>query len=132
MCLDMKNNPLADKVYDKKSRDAHRFKKLAEYSNRNCYRKGLKDYHKLSAGELWVIAKKQRLICPISGIKLNGDNLSVDHITPISKGGSNLPDNVRLVHKWVNFMLHTHSDEEFFTMCKLILDYQKSKLKKRL
>lgn len=121
-----KEHPEKVKISDKKGRDRRRFKKLAEYSNRNYFRKGIKEYYKLAAFDLWKIAKKQKLICPLSGIKLNKENMSVDHILPISKGGTNEPSNIRLVHKWVNLMLGVHSDQDFFAMCETVIDYQKS------
>lgn len=122
-----KKNPERVKTSSKKGRDRRRFKKLAEYSNRNYFRKGIKDYYLLTAFDLWKIAKKQKLICPFTGHKLTKENMSVDHILPVSKGGSNEPSNIRLIHKWVNLMLGIHNDKDFFEMCQTILDYQKSK-----
>ena len=121
-------NPDYAKESDKKGRFKHRFKKLSEYSNRNFFRRGIKDYYKLTAFDLWKIAKKQKLICPISGIKLNASNISVDHILPISRGGTNEPSNVRLVHKWINLMLGIHTDEDFLKMCRVIVDYNDNRL----
>jgi hypothetical protein len=100
-----------------------RFRKLSEYANRSFKRKGKKDYHILTAWELWKIAKAQKLICPLSGYKLTKDNLSVDHILAISKGGSNHPSNIRLVDKQVNLMLHTNTDKSFFKICLDIVQY---------
>lgn len=122
-----RNNPEKDGLYCKKGRDRHRFQKLAEYANRNFFRKNKKGYHLLTAFELWKIAKKQRLICPFTGHKLTKENMSVDHIVPISKGGSNAPSNVRLIHKWINLMIGVHSDEDFFKMCRTVLDFQEKK-----
>ena len=122
-----KENPEKVKDTDKKGRDKRRFKKLAEYSNRNFFRKGLKDYHLLTAFDLWKIAKKQKLICPFTGFKLTKENMSVDHILPVSKGGSNHPSNIRLIHKWVNLMLGVHSDEDFLVMCRKIVDFDNRK-----
>lgn len=121
-----KSNPEKGKSYGAKSRARSRFKKLAEYSNRNFFRKKIKGFYKLTAFDLWKQAKKQKLICPISGIRLNKENISVDHITPISKNGTNEPNNIRLVHKWVNLMLGIHSDEDFFAMCKTITSFQEN------
>lgn len=119
-----RNNPEKTKIIEKKGRDKRRFKKLAEYSNRNFFRKGLKDYYLLTAFDLWKIAKKQKLICPFTGFKLTKENMSVDHVLPVSKGGSNHPSNIRLIHKWVNLMLGVHSDDDFLKMCQIIIDYK--------
>jgi hypothetical protein len=114
-------NPNYTKQATKKFSIRHRFFKLAEYSNRNFFRRGFTDYYKLTAYDLWKIAKSQKLICPITGYKLTNENLSVDHIHPISKGGSNDPSNIRLVDKWVNIMLYTKTDEELLKICKDII-----------
>jgi len=103
-----------------------RFKKLAEYANRTYDRKNSENYYKLTAWDLWKIAKAQRLICPLTGDKLCAFNMSVDHIIPISKGGENIPSNIRLVDKWVNIMLQDRTDEDFFNQCRKIIAYQES------
>jgi 5-methylcytosine-specific restriction endonuclease McrA len=74
----------------------------------------------ITAKDLWSIAKLQRLLCPLTGLKLNSDNMSVDHIIPISKGGLNIKLNIRLVHKWANKMRLNYSDDELINMCKII------------
>lgn len=56
--------------------------------------------------------------------------MSVDHIFPVSKGGSNDPSNIRLVEKWTNIMLGTHTDDEFIEMCRLIVKFNDKKLDK--
>lgn len=38
------------------------------------------------------------MLCVLTGRKLNRDNISLDHIVPLSKGGSNEPNNLRFVH----------------------------------
>lgn len=48
--------------------------------------------------ELWGLLKRQRMLCTLTGRRLNRDNISLDHIVPLSKGGSNEPNNLRFVH----------------------------------
>jgi 5-methylcytosine-specific restriction endonuclease McrA len=48
--------------------------------------------------ELWGLLKRQRMLCGLTGRMLNRDNISLDHIVPLSKGGSNEPSNLRFVH----------------------------------
>ena len=67
--------------------------------------------------QLVPILKKQRMLCALTGIKLTGDNISVDHIIHVSKGGSHTVDNIRLVHKAVNKMRNDYDDEFFFSIC---------------
>lgn len=73
--------------------------------------------------DLWKMAKKQRMLCALSGRKLTSDNISLDHILPLSKGGTNNISNLRLVKKEVNFARQTLSDTDFFNLCREILQH---------
>lgn len=84
------------------------------------------NFYKLRPCDLLGIAKKQRLLCPFTGIKFTSDNISVDHIVPLSKGGSNHVDNIRLVHNMVNRMRLEYSDDDFIQMCHKISDYART------
>ena len=101
----------------------HIFQIMARYANKRC-RVG-----KVKALDLWSLAKKQELRCPISGEKLNVNNVSLDHITPIIKGGTNTLDNLRLVTRAVNTAKHTMSDAEFFSFCQNIINHNNVKVK---
>lgn len=107
---------------NKKSRDRRLFKKLSDYANRTFHRKDKLDY-KLTSFDLWKIAKYQKLICPVSGYKLTKHNTSVDHIIPISKGGTNHPSNIRLVDRTINLMILAQSDAEFFKICLHVVNF---------
>lgn len=74
----------------------------------------------VTARELWIIARRQRLICPLSGLFLTRKTISLDHIVPISQGGSHSAENIQLVHVIINKMKLNHSDQEFIDMCKRI------------
>lgn len=76
----------------------------------NRYGKGvtIRDYRR--------IAKKQKLRCAYSGVKLTRANISIDHIIPFAKGGTHTPDNIVLCDMWVNRMKLDKSVEEFKTM----------------
>lgn len=76
---------------------------------------------KLKPGDLWRIAHKQRLVCALTGEKLTRDNISVDHILPKSKGGKNIPSNIRLTTRDVNWFRRTMDDAELLTMCKKVV-----------
>ena len=99
------------------------FKKRANVTNSMAKMKNIEG--KITALDLWKIAKKQKLICPFCGLKLNASNMSVDHIIPTSQGGKNISSNVRLVHLWVNKMRLDYKDEDFIKMCRLIAAHVK-------
>ena len=71
---------------------------LAIQSNKRNKGKG-----KITASHLFKIAHSQRLICPLTGHKLTNKNISVDHIIPCSKGGLNVPQNIRLTTRDINW-----------------------------
>lgn len=73
--------------------------------------------------DLFRIAKRQRLLCPFTGQKLTQDNMSVDHVVPKSKGGLNIPSNIRLVIKPVNIARQNMTDLEFYTLCQNVATY---------
>lgn len=101
----------------------HPFIICSYYTNGNFkkYRsKNKSKFTRVTAFDFWKIAKKQKLICPITGLKLTAENMSADHIVPVSKGGKNSPDNLRLVHKTINHMKNHYSDKEFYNMCSLV------------
>ena len=52
--------------------------------------------------------------CPYSGVALAiGENASIDHIVPRSKGGTHDLDNLQWVHTWVNMLKSDSSSDEF-------------------
>ncbi len=112
-----KKNPDSSAKVSRKWRQKHKFKKLAQYANRR------DTVDKISAFDIWKIAKKQKLKCAISGRKLTKENISLDHIVPLSRGGKNEPHNLRLVEHRINLALHVLTDQEFFDMCKSVVDY---------
>ena len=75
---------------------------------------------KITAQELFSIAKQQKLICLYTGVKLTRDNISVEHTIPQSKGGRNIKENIQLTHIWANRMKLDYSLDEFKEMIALL------------
>lgn len=100
----------------------HKFKTLAERANWHSLKKS--DNERISYLDLYKIAKRQKLICPVSGIKLTAENISVDHIIPFSNGGKNIPENIRLVDWNINQMKNCHTEKEFLEIIKRIYLFQ--------
>ena len=65
-----------------------------------------------------MIAKKQKLVCPLTGRKLQGNTMSVDHKIPISRGGTNELSNLQFVHIDVNYAKQDLLQEEFIQLCR--------------
>ena len=76
---------------------------------------------KLHPFDLWKIAKRQKLICPLTGEKLTRDNISVDHIVSRCQGGKNIPSNVRLTTRDINWFKRTMTDEELLVLCHKVI-----------
>lgn len=77
----------------------------------------------ISAFEFWKLAKKQKLICALTGRKLTGDTMSVDHIIPLSNGGTNDISNLRFVHVDVNYARRNLPDEIFVKLCEDVVKH---------
>lgn len=78
----------------------------------------------IKAFDFWKLAKRQKLTCPLTGRRLSSQNVSVDHIVPLSKGGTNRIDNFRLVDKHANFARLNYTDEQFFELCRDVTNFQ--------
>lgn len=74
--------------------------------------------------ELLSLFKKQNGKCVLSGRTLKfANNASVDHIIPLSKGGTHVIENLRWIDLTVNVMRSNMTDEELLTFCKEIIHY---------
>jgi len=102
----------------KRYRLKHPLLKLTEYANRR-----YKNKQMITPRDLFNIAKKQKLVCPLSGRKLTTENISIDHIVPQSKGGTNTVDNIRLTDKVVNISKNALNDLDFIKMCKEVAEF---------
>lgn len=92
----------------------HKFCYMANSANYRCG-------GKITASDLWSIAKKQKLICPLTGEKLTCENVSLDHITPTSKGGANTPSNIQLVTNHANTIKNNMDLTELLHFCQAIV-----------
>lgn len=70
--------------------------------------------------DLWKIAKKQKLKCALTGDKLTAENISLDHIIPTCRGGTNDINNLQLVIRKVNTAKWGVDNNEFIELCKRV------------
>lgn len=65
--------------------------------------------------------ESQAYLCAISGWSLTPETASLDHITPVSRGGElKAIANVQIVHTVINRMKGTMTNEEFISACKAV------------
>lgn len=105
---------LKEKNRRKHVRDHSPFKRLSKYHRK---RNGADVY----AIDLWKMCLRQRCRCPLTGRKLTIENMSVDHVVPLVKGGTSKVENLRLVVKEANIAKHVMSDVELVELCKDIV-----------
>jgi 5-methylcytosine-specific restriction endonuclease McrA len=75
--------------------------------------------------ELENIFDKQKGICPYTGRDLIlGDNASLDHIIPKSKGGNSLIENLQWVYFPINSMKLNHFEEDFIGLVREVYQYR--------
>ena len=98
----------------KRSKERHYFKYAAR-SLRYKFRIQIVSF------DLWKIAKRQRLTCPITGRHLTRTNISVDHIIPLSKGGTNDFSNLRFIDHHANLAKASFSESELLALAKDII-----------
>ena len=66
-----------------------------------------------SKEERRALAQSQRYRCMYCGVRLTTDNLQIDHMYPVSRGGSNDDDNLQALCRRCNIRKGNHTDEEF-------------------
>lgn len=76
--------------------------------------------HRATRKEILSLIESQRFRCALSGIVLTPDVAELDHIIPVSKGGTNLIANLQVTHKKVNRMKGSMTNEEFIELCRMI------------
>jgi RNA-directed DNA polymerase len=76
---------------------------LEDYWNERSKKKATKELSRFQQ----LIAAQQEWKCPICNEPLiNGEELHEHHVIPRAQGGSNRPDNLRLVHYYCHGAIH--------------------------
>jgi 5-methylcytosine-specific restriction endonuclease McrA len=121
----LKSDPIRYEKYLTKKREWMRkmrfeqpFRKLSDHLQK---RTGVK----VKPFDLWKIAKRQKLICPITGRKLTNENISIDHIVSRKRGGTNEINNFQLVDFHANLAKFTLTMDELLSLCRDIVNHHK-------
>ena len=118
---ELEKKKLATKTRNKILQEKNIFQKISKNLDRSLKKRGYEASEIIKPINLWGIAKKQKCKCAISGIKLTKNNISVDHIIPLSKGGKNTLANIQFVENHVNIMKNNKSLKELLVYCKEIV-----------
>lgn len=62
--------------------------------------------------------------CAVSNVPLTPDNVSIDHIVPVIKGGTHELSNLRLVAWDVNRAMSSLDDDDFIELCRQVINHQ--------
>lgn len=74
----------------------------------------------INAKALLQLLEKQNYRCALSGVVLNPDDCSLDHIVPVSEGGTDHIDNLQWVSREINRSKGCMDNNEFILMCKRV------------
>jgi 5-methylcytosine-specific restriction endonuclease McrA len=83
----------------------------------------------VKASDLREMVESQGYLCNLTGRPLTPKVASVDHCLPLSRGGTNEPHNLQVLHKDVNFAKGTMTTSEFIELCTEVVNHvEKNKL----
>lgn len=90
-----------------------------------CWLRSLAGTHHTSTKSLIEIWEKQKGRCALTGAELRmGDNASLDHKLPMSRGGTNKEENLQWVTKVANGVKTDLTPEELVSFCISVLRQQ--------
>lgn len=81
----------------------------------------------VTAKQILRMIQNQNHRCAISGRELTPETASLDHIYPLSRGGTHDVSNLCVVEHLVNSAKGTMTIDEFIAMCCDVADYQARK-----
>lgn len=83
------------------------------------------DSGRITGKALFRKLAKQQYRCHLSGVLLDVDDASLDHIVPLSRGGTHTIDNIAIVHAAINRMKGTMSEDEFIGWCRKVVEWRR-------
>jgi len=85
----------------------------------------------VSRQQLEELLKRQRKQCGLTGRKLQPSNVSLDHIWPLSRGGSATIENCQLVVREANAAKGSLTPDEFLKLCREVLAEDRRKRRRK-
>lgn len=79
---------------------------------------------KMELAGLW---RKQKGICPFTGVRLNQHNAQLDHIIPVIRGGTGTVENLRWILRDANYAKRDLTDERFIALCEMVVNNTKKR-----
>lgn len=79
---------------------------------------------KLKAGHIRTLLQKQNFKCYVSGIELTYENVEIEHIQPLTKGGKHELENLCLIDKSLRELKRLNTKKEILELCKVIIAYE--------
>ena len=80
---------------------------------------------RITGKRLFRKISEQQYRCHLSGVLLDVDDASLDHIVPLSRGGTHTIDNIAIVHVAINRMKGTMSEDEFIGWCRKVVEWRR-------
>ncbi|QDV53716.1 HNH endonuclease [Gimesia fumaroli] len=105
-----------------------KWSRWANNTAKNTNRRLRKMGQKIKLQDLRDLIKAQDYRCALTGVELEPDTASADHIEPVAKGGTNEIDNIQILHHKVNAAKGTMSNIEFIEMCERVVGWMSRSL----
>lgn len=80
----------------------------------------------VNSTQILSLIRRQKSRCALTGRVLSPSDASLDHIIPISRGGTHSIENGQVVHRDVNRCKGTLSNDEFIAICREVAEFQKA------
>ena len=84
----------------------------------------MKNAASISSKKIMEMIEEQNFRCALSDRKLTPETASLDHIIPLSRGGTHEIDNLWVVEHLVNSAKGTMTVDEFIAMCRDVASHQ--------
>ena len=78
---------------------------------------------KAKASDIIVILENQLYACALTGEPLDPSFAQLDHIVPVSKGGTHEASNIQIVTREINRMKGNLGNDEFIALCKRVAEW---------